>query len=187
MEENSGLKLEKTIKANSTYMTPTRDVHAWHPRVTCTRDIFCAFVPVVLCQSLTSIQPNISTWLSSYALVSMVWISLNFKYLQRLTHEQTHASTLDLIKSIMIIRWIINKMSWRLLPVRGWLHVEIPARTEISVRLLTYEKEKNNVNKKHEVCIKIWAFLIFKLYSSFQYVNSSSYYSVISTVLGVFY
>ncbi len=36
---------------------------------------------------------------------------------------------------------------------RGWLHGQISARAEIPARLLTYGKEKTNLNKKHEeVC-----------------------------------
>ena len=55
--------------------------------------------------------------------------------------------------------------------LRGWLHGEISARAEIPARLLTYGKEKTNLNKKHECVLKYEPFL-FKLYSSFQYVNS---------------
>ena len=39
--------------------------------------------------------------------------------------------------------------------IRGWLHGQISARAEIPARLLTYGKEKTNLNKKHEVCVKI--------------------------------
>ena len=53
--------------------------------------------------------------------------------------------------------------------IRGWSHREISAWVEISAGLLTYEKEKNNLKKKHE--IKYEAFF-FKLSTPFQYVNS---------------
>ena len=33
------------------------------------------------------------------------------------------------------------------------MHREISARAEISSRRLMYGKEKNNLNKKHEVCL----------------------------------
>ena len=47
-----------------------------------------------------------------------------------------------------------NLLCTNLTFLRGWLHGGIKA--EISARLLTYGKEKNNLNKKHEeVCIKI--------------------------------
>ena len=46
---------------------------------------------------------------------------------------------------------------------------EISAWVEVSAGLLTYEKEKNNLKKKHE--IKYEAFF-FKLSTPFQYVNS---------------
>jgi hypothetical protein len=42
---------------------------------------------------------------------------------------------------------------------------------EIPARLLTYGKEKTNLNRKHEVCVLKYEPFLFKLYS-FQYVNS---------------
>ena len=44
---------------------------------------------------------------------------------------------------------------------------------KISAWLLTYGKEKDNLNKKHEVCVKIYEHFVFILYSFFQYVNNS--------------
>ncbi len=74
------------------------------------------------------------------------------------------------------INWPKDKINWPKIKLTGskikLTHPRINfTLAEIPARLLTYGKEKTNLNRNTKCVLKYESFL-FKLYSSFQYVNS---------------